>query len=141
MYTKATERFRTRVVLPPQTTGTGAQAYLTPTPGVMGITVRAIAKMGNAADLVLSLKYADDATGTNATDYPVNVPIFEDGVRLADGKAHTVDDATGNFVVDFCVDPATIPDGKFVGLSYANSNAANLLSVEMIEDVAYRPHA
>lgn len=141
MITKITEKFRSRVVLAPQATGTGAGAYLAPTGGAMGITLRAIATMGNAADLVLSLKYADDAAGTNATAYPVNVPIYENGIRQDDAKAHTIDDATGNFIVDFCIDPATIPDGKYIGISYGDSNAANLLAVEMIEDVAYKPTA
>lgn len=141
MITQIPERFRSRVVLAPQATGTGTEAYLAPTAGTMGITLRCIATMGNAADLVLSLKYADDAAGTNTTAYPVTVPVYENGVRQTDAKAHTVDDATGNFIVDFCVDPATVPAGKFVGISYANSNAANLLAVEMIEDVAYKPTA
>lgn len=141
MYTKISERFRTRVVLAPQTTAVGAGAYLAPTAGVMGITLRGIVKMGNAADLVLSLKYADDATGTNAIAYPVNVPIYKNGTRLTDAKTATVDDATGNIIVDICIDPATIPSGKFVGVSYANSDVANLLAVEMIEDVAYKPYS
>jgi hypothetical protein len=97
--------------------------------------------MGNAADLVLSLKYADNATGTNATAYPVNVPTYVNGVRQDDGKAHTIGDASGNFIVDFCIDPATVPAGKFVGVSYANSHADNLLTTMAIEEVAYRPTA
>jgi len=142
MITNIAERYRSRVVLAPQATGTGTQAYLAPTPGGMGITLRSIAKMGNAADLVLSLKYADDASGTNATDYPVNVPIYVNGARqTSDAKACTIGDATGNFIVDFCVDPATVPDDKYVGISYGNSNASNLLAVEMIEDAPYRPYA
>lgn len=141
MFTKLTERFRSRVLLAVQTTATGAQAYLAPTAGTMGLTFRAVATMGNAADLVLSLKYADDAVGTNATAYPSNVPIYVDGVAQAVGVANTISAATGNFIVDFCVDPATIPAGKFVGLSYANSNAANLLATTLVEDVAYKPTA
>ncbi len=141
MFTKIVERFRSRVLLAPQTTGSGTGGYLAPTPGVMGITIRAIAKMGNAADLVLSLNYADDTGGTNAEAYPSNVPIYVNGSRQTDAKAHTIGDSSGNFIIDFCIDPATIPDGKTIGLSYANSNAANLLAVELIEDVAYKPTA
>lgn len=141
MFTKLVERFRSRVLLAVQTTGAGTEAYLAPTAGAMGLNFRAIVTMGNAADLVLSLKYADDAIGTNTTAYPSNVPIYVDGVAQAAGVAHTVGDAAGNFIVDFCVDPATVPDGKFVGISYATSNAANLLAVELIEDVAYKPTA
>ncbi|WP_025692633.1 hypothetical protein [Paenibacillus zanthoxyli] len=141
MITKLVERFRSRVLLAAQPTGTAAQAYLSPTPGVMGQTYRAIVTKGNAADLTLTLRFADNATGTNAVDYPVNVPIYINGVRQTDGKAATVSGATGSSVVDFCIDPATIPQGKFVGLSYAASNAATLLAAELVEDVAYRPAA
>jgi len=139
MFTKLVERFRSRVLLAPQTTASGAEAYAAPTPGVMGIVIRCIAKMGNAADLVLSLKYADNTTGTNATAYPVNVPIYVNGVKQDNGKAYTVEDATGDFIVDFCIDPATVPDGKLVGVAYADSNAGNLLTTMIVEDVAYKP--
>jgi hypothetical protein len=56
-------------------------------------------------------------------------------------KAYTVGDAAGNFIVDFAVDPKLIPDGKYVGMSYANSHAANLMCCEIIESVAYKPTA
>jgi len=141
MITQIPERYRSRVLLSPQATDTGTQAYLAPTAGTMGLTIRAIATKGNAAALALSLKYADDAGGTNATAYPIDVPVFANGVRQTNGKSYSVPGASGNTIVDFCVDPATIPDGKFVGLSYANSNAATFLVVELIEDVAYRPTA
>lgn len=141
MITKISERFKSRVLLAPQATGTGTEAFLAPTPGAMSLTFRAIVTMGNAADLALSLEYADDTSGTNAAAYPVNVPIYVNGARQTDAKAHTVEDATGEFIVDFVVDPATIPDGKLVGISYENSNAANLLAVELIEDAAYRPQS
>jgi len=141
MFTKLVEWFRTRVLLALQTTGTGAQAYLLPTAGTNAINLRAIATMGNAADLVLSLKYADDAAGTNAAAWPSNVPIYKDGVAQTAAKEFTIGDSSGNFVIDFCIDPATVPAGKYVGLSYANSNAANLLVTSMIEDVMYKPTA
>ena len=134
-------KYRSRVLLAPQTTASAAQAYLAPTPGVKGVNIRAVVKMGNATDLVLSLNYADNATGTNATAFPVDVDIYKDGVRQTAAKALTIGDATGNYIVDFCIDPATIPEGKLVGLAYANSNADNLVAAEMIEDVAYRPTA
>lgn len=144
MFTAIPERYRTRVVMPPQTTATAADDYQLPTGGVMGIVLRCIATIGHATDLVLSLKSSDDATGTNAAAYPVDVPIYVNGVRQTDAKAYTVPkkvDADLTYIVDFVVDPATIPAGKYVGISYANSNAANLLAVEMIEDVAYKPTA
>jgi hypothetical protein len=134
-------RNRTRVLLAPQTTASAAQTYAAPTPGVNAITVRCIAKMGNAADLVLSLKYSDDAAGTNAAAWGSDVILYKDGVRQTDAKALTVGDASGNFIVDFCVDPATVPAGKFVGVHYGNSHADNLLTTMIIEDVVYRPTA
>lgn len=134
-------KYRSRVLLAPQTTASAAQAYLAPTPGVKGINIRAVVKMGHDTDLVLSLNYADDTTGANATAFPVDVDIYKDGVRQTAAKALTIGDATGNHIVDFCIDPATIPEGKLVGLAYANSNAGNLVAAEMIEDVAYRPTA
>jgi hypothetical protein len=139
MITKITEKFRSRILINAVDTSAAVQSYLAPTAGVKGITLRVIAKIGNAADLALSLKYADDASGTNATAYPVDAPVFKNGVRQDDAKAFTVSDDSGNVIVDFCVDPATIPDRKLVGISSAISNAANVITVEMIEDVAYKP--
>lgn len=133
------EIYRSRVLLAPQTTATGAGKYAAPTPGVCSITLRAIAKMGNAADLAVSLKYADDADGTNATAFPENVTVFVNGVRGTDAKAYTVGDATGDFIVDFSIKPGVIPEGKFIGLAYGDSNAANLVTTMIIEDTAYIP--
>lgn len=139
MITNLVERYRARVVLAAQTTGSAGQAYLAPTPGVMNQTYRTLVTKGNAAALVLTLRYADDAGGTNVADFPYNVPIYVNGVRQADGKSASVAGASGNSVVDFCVDPAMIPQGKFVGLSFGISNAATLLASELVEEVAYRP--
>jgi hypothetical protein len=144
MNTFLSERTKTRTLLSLQTTETGAQAYALPTPGAVAIVVRANAKMGNAADLVLSLKYADDAAGTNATAWPVNVPIFKTDKNVASAystsaKAYTLDESTGDYVVDFCIDPATVPAGKYVGVSYAKSNAGTLLTTTIIEELGYRP--
>ena len=139
MNTFLAESLKSTVLLGLQATGTGAEAYVAPTGGSCALNVRGIATMGNAADLVLSLNYADDASGTNATAFPVNVPLYVDGVRQTDAKAYTIGDATGNFIVDFCVDPGLIPEGKFVGISYANSNAANFLTTLLVEDSANKP--
>jgi hypothetical protein len=96
--------------------------------------------MGNATDLALSLKYADDAAGTNATAFATNVPIFVDGVReSSDGVTYSVTDSSGNIIIDFCIDVAAIPEGKYVGLSYANSNASNLLTTILMEDSIDKP--
>jgi hypothetical protein len=113
-------------ILVPQTAG-GAQAYALPT-GVRTVYLVTHVTMGNAADLVLVPKTADDASGTNAAVLADNVPIWENTTRQTDAKNHTVDDASGTFIVVFAIPADIIPDGKYVGMSYAASNAGNLLS-------------
>lgn len=132
---------RTRFLLALQTNGGAIETYAAPTAGTSGINLRANVTMGNAADVVLSLKYADDAAGTNATAWASNVIVYKNGVRQTDAKALTIGDATGNFVVDFCLDPASVPAGKYVGIHAAASNAGNLLCTQIIEKVAYKPTA
>lgn len=137
MLDKFVSKFKKRVMLGLQATGTGSAAYAAPTAGTNAIVIEAIATMGNAADLALTLNYADDASGTNATAYPVNVVVYKNGVRQTDAKAFTVGDATGSHFVEFVIDPATVPAGKFVGLAYANSNAANFVTTRIVEEVSY----
>ena len=135
------EEYRSRVLLAPQTTATAAGGYVLPTAGSNKINIRAIAKMGNAADLVLTVNYADDTSGTNATAFS-DVPVYVNGVRQAiDSETYTIGDATGNFIVDFAIDPILIPAGKHIGIGYGNSNAANLVAAEIIENVGYKPTA
>ena len=136
-----TEEYRSRIALALQTTASAAQGYLLPTAGSSVAVLRCLVTMGNAADLAISVKYANDATGTSAADIATDVKIYKNGVRQTDAKLFTVDDDTGNFIVDFIIDPKQIPDGKFIGVSYANSNAANLMGCELIESVAYKPTA
>lgn len=139
MLTKVIEGYRTRVVMALQTTANAADDYVLPTGGAKSQILRCIVTMGDAADLVLTPKTSDDATGTNAAAVVADLPIYVNGVRQTAAKTYTVADATGNFVVDFVVDPSIIPTGKYVGMSYANSNAANLMTAVLIEDVAYKP--
>lgn len=125
----------TTVLVGPATTAAAKEGYVAPGAGNLAVNLRAIAAMGNAADMVISLKTADDATGTNATAATFNVPVYVDGVREStDAKAYTVTEDSGNVVVDFCVDPGLVPAGKFVGLHVAISNAANLVAIEAIEN-------
>ncbi|SHH86733.1 hypothetical protein [Desulfosporosinus lacus] len=139
MLTKAIEGYRTRVVMALQTTANAADDYVLPTGGAKSQILRCIVTMGDATDLVLTPKTADDAAGTNAAAVAADLPIYVNGVRQTDAKAYTVADATGNFIVDFVVDPAIIPTGKYIGMSYGNSNAANLMCATIVEDVAYKP--
>jgi hypothetical protein len=134
-----TEKYRSRIVMALQTTAAAADDYVTPTPGASSIVLRCLVKMGNATDLVLTPKTSDNATGTNTAGLAVDVPIYVDGVRQTDAKAYTVGDETGNFIVDFVIPPHLIPDDKYVGMSYGDSNEGNLMCCEIIEDVAYKP--
>ena len=139
MLDKVISDFRSRVAMAVQTTALAAQGYLLPTPGAKSQVLRCIVTMGNAAELVLTAKTADDATGTNAAELAADIPIYKDGVRQTDAKALTIGDATGSFIVDFVFDPGSIPAGKYVGMSYANSHASNIMTCILIEDVAYKP--
>ena len=135
------EATKSTVLVPPSTTAAAHEGYVDITPGTMGVNLRAVVAMGNAANLLLELKSADDAIGTNAVAFAVDVPLFVDGVRQTDGKSHEIIDPTGNFIVDFCVDPGLIPDGKFVGIATGASNAATLVATTAIENSATKPSA
>ena len=139
MLNSAVLNYRNRVVMAVQTTALAADDYVLPTAGAKSQILRCIATMGNAADLVLTPKTADDAAGTNAAAIAENVAIYVNGVRQTDAKAATVGAATGNFIVDFVIPPQIIPEGKYVGMSYANSHADNLMTCIIVEDAAYRP--
>ena len=93
--------------------------------------------MGNAADLVLTVKTADDAAGTNATALTENVPLFVNDVKQTAAKTHTVTAATGSFEVVFCVPTIIVPADKFIELEFPISNAANVVSAIVLEDTYY----
>lgn len=139
MLDKAVSDFRSRVVMGPQTTALAADDYVLPTPGAKSQILRCVVTMGNDADLVLTPKTSDDAGGSNAAALAADVPIFKNGVAQTAAKALTIGDATGNFIVDFVIDPAIIPAGKYIGMSYANSHASNIMTCICIEDVVYKP--
>jgi hypothetical protein len=130
------EQLEALSILKPQVGGAGDQAYILPT-GARTVYLVAHVEMGNATDVVLVPKTADDATGTNAAVLADTVPIWENGTKQTSAKNHTVDDASGNFVVVFAIPANIIPEGKFVGMSYAASNNANLLSCMALVDTYY----
>ena len=134
-----TEEYRTRVVMGLQTTTLAADDYVLLTPGSNRAVLRCIVTMGDATNLVLTPKTADDAAGTKAAAIAANVPIYKNGVAQTAAKALTVGDDTGNFIVDFVFDPSLVPEGKYLGMSYENSHASNLMCCEIIESVAYKP--
>lgn len=130
------QKYVKRVINPVQVTGTGTEAYLLPTPGVQEMNIIAIATMGNSADLTLTVKYADDATGTTATAFS-DVPIYINGTRQAtDTEVGLISDASGNFIVEWVIDPGLIPAGKYIGISYANSHNSSLFGSMLVEKVS-----
>lgn len=134
-----TEEYRTRVVMGLQTTAGAADDYVLPSAGSSLAVLRCIVTMGDATDLVLTPKTSDDAAGTNAAAVAADLPIYKNGVKQTSAKALTVGDASGNFIVDFIIDPKIIPAGKYIGMSYGNSHASNLMCCSIIESVAYKP--
>lgn len=139
MMDRAIMDYRSRVVMALQTTASAADDYVLPSPGARSQILRCIVTMGNATDLVLTPKTADDAGGSNAAALAADVAIFKNGVAQTAAKALTVGDDTGNFIVDFVIPPEIIPAGKYIGMSYADSNASNLMTCILIEDAAYQP--
>ena len=121
-------------------TGTADAVGVKPS-GSNGIMIMCLITMANAADLVLSIVTADDAAGTTPVAIAENIPIFKDDVRQTDAKALTVGDASGSFVVVFCVPPILIPADKYICLSFANSNDLNILSAIALDDTYHEGEA
>lgn len=117
-----------------QATGTGDVKGVKPTGGSTSLMVMCLVTMANAADLVLSIVSADDADGTTPVAITEDIPIFKDDIRQTDAKTLTIADDSGSFVVVFCVPSILIPAGKWMCLSFANSNAANVLSAIALDD-------
>jgi len=115
-------------------TGTGDAKCVLPS-GTNGLALTCLVTMANAANLVISVITADDADGTTPVAIAENIPIFKDDVRQDDAKALTIADDSGTFTAIFCIPPLLIPEGKYVGLSFANSNDANILSAVALDDV------
>lgn len=123
-----------RVLFNGAPTGTGDVKGVQPA-GTNGLVILCLITMANAANLVLKLVTADDADGANPVDIAGDVPLFVDDVRQTDGKTLTVADDTGVFTLCFAVPPLLIPEGKFICLDFADSNAANILSAVALDDV------
>ena len=115
-------------------TGTGDAVGVKPTAGSTSLMVLCLVTMANAADLVLSIVSGDDADGTNPVAITENIPIFKDDVRQTDAKTLTIGDASGSCAVVFCIPSKLIPAGKYMCLSFANSNDANILSAIALDD-------
>lgn len=122
-----------RVLFNGQVTGTGDVVGVKPA-GSNGICVLCLVTMANAADLALSIVTGDDADGANPVAIAENIPVFVNDVRQDDAKSHTFTDDDSVNTVAFCIPPLLIPADKFICLSFANSNDANILSALAIDD-------
>jgi|WetSurMetagenome_2_1015567.scaffolds.fasta_scaffold25135_2 hypothetical protein len=125
------------------TGGTTGDGYVLPTNGASHVSLLCIAKMTTDSTLVLTAMYADDASGTGKTDIPVSIAIYKDGVKetaIAKGSAQaiTLPAAVANLVVVFEVPLAAIPEGKYVGISFANAHTNVKLTTLAITKPYYR---
>ena len=110
-----------------------------PSQGVRSISIVVPITMGNAGDETITVKTADDASGTNPTVLTQNIPIYKDGVRATDAKAFTETAATGNFVYVFEVPASIIPEGKYIGVVQSETgSASSIYSAIAIEDPYYK---
>lgn len=125
----------------PSATAAVLQGYVRPTAGSLGVTIRTVVKKADATNVVLTLKTADNATGTNATNATFKTPLFTDGVREDNAFNKTIGSETGTFIIDFCVDPGLIPEGKFIGVHCAASHTGNIISVTAVDNSSMRPGA
>jgi hypothetical protein len=107
-------------------------SYL-PTAGIEAISFVCLVTMGNATDMTITFKTADDTSGTSATALTQNVPIWRNGVRGSDAKAFTESEATGDFVYVVEVPASIIPAGKYIGCYADAGNSSNKYSVVAME--------
>lgn len=109
-----------------------------PTAGVSTISFLIPFTMGNSTDAVITIKTADDSSGTNAAVLTEDCPYYINGVKQTAAKAATEDDATGDFFHVIEVPASIIPAGKYIG-AYANAgSASNKFSVIALEDTYYK---
>jgi hypothetical protein len=97
--------------------------------------------MAHASDVILTVKTADDAAGTNAAALTENVPMWIEETRLADGKSLTLANATyaptANYTAIIQVPAIIVPAGKYLGCYLTAGNTNNKLTVVAFEDTYY----
>jgi hypothetical protein len=111
-----------------------------PTQGVRNISIFVPITMGNGNDETITVRTADDSSGTNAAALAANVPIYKDGARVAtDAKAFTETAATGTFLYVFEVPASLVPEGKYIGVVQSETgSASSIYSAFAIEDTYYK---
>ena len=109
-----------------------------PTKGIDSINFLIPITMGNAADMTITIKTADDTSGTNATALTANCPVYRDGVRQSDAKAVTETQASGDYFHVIEVPAILIPEGKYIGVYADAGSASNKYSAIALEDHTYK---
>lgn len=109
-----------------------------PTAGVNMISFLIPVTMGNSTDLNITIKTADDSSGTNATALSENCPVYRAGVKQTAAKAITESEATGSFLHVIEVKANLIPAGKYIGAYCDAGSASNKFGVTALEDTYYK---
>jgi hypothetical protein len=109
-----------------------------PTAGVKTISFLIPITMGNATDMTITVKTADDAAGTNATALTENCPVYRDGVKQTAAKAVTESEASGDYFHVIEIPAIIIPDGKYIGVYADAGSASNKYSAIALEDTYYK---
>jgi hypothetical protein len=109
-----------------------------PTAGVKTISILIPVTMGNSTDLTITIKTADDTSGTNPTALTENCPVYRDGVKQTSAKAITESQASGDYFHVIEVPAAIIPAGKYLGAYCDAGSASNKFSAIAVEDTYYK---
>jgi hypothetical protein len=109
-----------------------------PTAGTSVISILIPVTMGNSANMTITVKTADDTSGTNATALTENCPVYRDGVKQTSAKAITETEATGDFFHVIEVPSILIPAGKYIGVYADAGSASNKYSAIALEDTFYK---
>jgi hypothetical protein len=109
-----------------------------PTKGIRSVSLLCIAEMGNSTDMTITVKTADDSSGTNPTVLTQNVAVYKDGVKLTAAQAFTETAATGKTVYLIEIPASIIPADKYVGVYADSGSASNGYTVIAIEDTYYK---
>jgi hypothetical protein len=109
-----------------------------PTAGVETISFLIPITMGNSTDMTITIKTADDTSGTNATALSENCPVYRDGVKQTAAKAVTETESSGDYFHVIEVKANLVPAGKYIGAYADAGSASNKFSCIALEDTYYK---
>lgn len=137
------EKFNSVVLQHATTADTTTFVGVKPVNGVRNLSIVCIAEMGNAADMTITVKTADDAAGTNPVALTSVVPLYKAtsgsaAARQTDAKAFTETAATGTFIYTFEIPAILVPEDKYIGVYADSGNAGNVYSAIVFEDTTYK---